>query len=203
MCQKCIYKLKSWNQIQFSYGHNMEMVVGAPGQATKIHQQEREAEGQGRLGSGPKGLNPSFPVINRQETESKSALLSLIFFFFYLEIIVLTLQGWEYQMTVYGWGLPHSSHSTMWQFILFNFQSSSTLYFCPENYAILKSSKHWNYERTDCRRTYLQKKTKKKRKGGRLRPWHKRSSHPLPSPRGLSGLSSIVTYLGTLLGLPD
>lgn len=82
MCQKCIYKLKSWNQIQFSYGHNMEMVVGAPGQATKIHQQEQEAEGQGRLGSGPKGLNPSFPVINRQETESKSALLSLIFFFF-------------------------------------------------------------------------------------------------------------------------
>lgn len=83
-------------------------------------------------------------------------------------------------MTVYGWGLPHSSHSAMWQFILFNFQSSSTLYFCPENYAILKSSKHWNYERTDCRRTYLQKKTKKKREGGRLRPWHKRSSHPLP-----------------------
>lgn len=59
----------------------MEMVVGAPGQATKIHQQEREAEGQGRLGSGPKGLNPSFPVINRQETESKSALMSLTFFF--------------------------------------------------------------------------------------------------------------------------
>lgn len=70
----------------------MHIVVGSPGQATKIHLQAREAEGTGRSGSGPKGSEPNFPIFNQRETKLKSLRL-LEPQFLHLEIRILTLHG--------------------------------------------------------------------------------------------------------------